>query len=76
MRLLQAAVAGLRLLQQLAPQLLQGVEPLADGAISRVLQEAVAALQDVVDPRLVALDLLLQGLQETPEGRASKNWCW
>lgn len=61
-RLLQAGVAKLRLLPQLAPQLLQVPQALLDGL---VLGEAVAALQDVVDARLVALDLLLQRLKDT-----------
>ncbi|TNN44820.1 hypothetical protein EYF80_044969 [Liparis tanakae] len=58
-RLLQPAVPKLRLLRQPPPQLLQvGLAP-----PGLVLQEALAALQDAVDTRLVALDLLLQGLK-------------
>lgn len=63
-RLLQSAVAMVRLLQQLPPQLLQVVQALPDPAGTRrlVAQEALAALQDVIDARLMTLDLLLQSL--------------
>lgn len=64
MGLAEARVALLRLLLDLLPQRLQVGEPLADqlGRRAVLAQDVLAALEDVVIARLVALDLLLQGL--------------
>lgn len=64
MGLAEAGVALLRLLPDLLPQRLQLGEALADelGRGAVLPQDVLAALEDVVVARLVALDLLLQGL--------------
>lgn len=59
-------MAELYLLPQLIPELLQFHQALLDsiGARGFILQKAVAALHDVIDARLMTLDLLLQSLKE------------
>lgn len=64
MRLLQPPVPLLRLLDEEAPQLLQVGQSLPDGlgVEAAVSDDVLAPLKDVVDARLVPLDLLLEGL--------------
>lgn len=64
MSLAQPAVTLLRLLLDLLPQRLQLGEPLADGLGRRAVlpQDVLAALEDVVESRLMTLNLLLQSL--------------
>lgn len=59
-------MAELHLLPQLTPELLQFHQAPLDstGARGLILQKAVAALHDVIDARLMTLDLLLQSLKE------------
>lgn len=67
MSLTQPGVTLLRLLLDALPQRLQLRQPLPDGRRRRRLvgaQQVVTALEDVVIARLVALDLLLQGLRK------------
>lgn len=63
-RLLQPPVPLLRLLDEEAPQLLQVGQSLPDGlgVEAAVSDDVLAPLKDVVDARLVPLDLLLEGL--------------
>lgn len=72
--LLQPGVAPLPLLPQPPPQLLQlgkaPVDPLGAGGL--VLEQAAAALQYVVDARLVALQFLLQRLKPQQEKVSSE----
>lgn len=64
MRLLQPPVPLLSLLDEEAPQLLQVSQSLPDGLSveAAVGDDVLAPLKDVVDARLVPLDLLLEGL--------------
>lgn len=64
MGLAEAGVTLFRLLPDLFPQRLELGEPLANqlGRRAVALQDVLAALEDVVIARLMALDLLLQGL--------------
>lgn len=63
-RLLQPPVPLLRLLDEEAPQLLQVSQSLPDGlgVEAAVSDDVLAPLKDVIDSRLVPLDLLLEGL--------------
>lgn len=66
-RLLQPPVALLRLLNEEAPQLLQVGQPLPDRLgvqATAVSDDVLAPLKDVIDARLVPLDLFLEGLWE------------
>ena len=68
----------LRLLLDLLPQRLQLGEALLDqlGGRAAPPQRVLAALEDVVEARLVTLDLLLQGLRGGERGEGVRDNTW